>query len=103
LARINRQIVGVLRMKSCSGSKINNECAKTGDVANLEWRKSYWQNGFGKTTSSPKAAATSINKNVKTHVSLAAFKRECLNIGRFLSFLSADNSVVKNRKDAFFR
>jgi len=48
LARINRQIVGVLRMKSCSGSKINNECAQTGDVANLEWRKSYWQNEWAR-------------------------------------------------------
>jgi ribosomal protein S18 acetylase RimI-like enzyme len=48
LARINRQIVGVMRMKSCNGSKVNNECAQTGDVANLEWRKSYWQNEWAR-------------------------------------------------------
>jgi len=48
LARINRQIVGVIRMKSCNGSKVNNECAQTGDVANLEWRKSYWQNEWAR-------------------------------------------------------
>jgi predicted N-acetyltransferase YhbS len=48
LARINRQIVGVMRMKSCSGSKVNNECTQTGDVANLEWRKSYWQNEWAR-------------------------------------------------------
>ena len=40
LARINRQIVGVMRMKSCSGSKVTNEHAQTGDVTNLDWRKS---------------------------------------------------------------
>ena len=48
LARINRQIVGVMRMKSCNGSKVNNKCAQTGDVANLEWRKSYWQNEWAR-------------------------------------------------------
>jgi ribosomal protein S18 acetylase RimI-like enzyme len=48
LARINRKIVGVLRMKSCNGSKVNNECAQTGDVANLEWRKSHWQNEWAR-------------------------------------------------------
>jgi predicted N-acetyltransferase YhbS len=48
LARINRQIVGVMRMKSCNGSKVNNESAQTGDVANLEWRKSYWQNEWAR-------------------------------------------------------
>ena len=48
LARINRQIVGVMRMKSCNGSKVNNECAQTGDVANLEWRKSYWQSEWAR-------------------------------------------------------
>ena len=48
LARINRQIVGVMRMKSCNGSKVNKECAQTGDVANLEWRKSYWQNEWAR-------------------------------------------------------
>ena len=48
LARINRQIVGVMRMKSCNGSKVTNENAQTGDVANLEWRKSYWQNEWAR-------------------------------------------------------
>jgi ribosomal protein S18 acetylase RimI-like enzyme len=48
LARINKQIVGVMRMKSCNGSKVNKECAQTGDVANLEWRKSYWQNEWAR-------------------------------------------------------
>ena len=33
LARINRQIVGVMRMKSCNGSKVTNENTQTGDVA----------------------------------------------------------------------
>ncbi len=48
LARINRQIVGVMRMKSCNGSKVTNDNAQTGDVANLEWRKSYWQNEWAR-------------------------------------------------------
>jgi ribosomal protein S18 acetylase RimI-like enzyme len=48
LARINRQIVGVMRMKSCSGSKVNNGHSQTGAVANLEWRKSYWQNEWAR-------------------------------------------------------
>jgi ribosomal protein S18 acetylase RimI-like enzyme len=48
LARINRQIVGVMRMKTCNGSKISKEHAQTGDVANLEWRKSYWQNEWAR-------------------------------------------------------
>ncbi len=42
LARINREIVGVMRMKSCDGSKVSNEHAQTEDVNNLYWRKSYW-------------------------------------------------------------
>jgi len=48
LARINRKIVGVMRMKSCSGSKVTNENAQTGDITNLEWRKSYWQNEWAR-------------------------------------------------------
>ena len=43
LARINRQIVGVMRMKSCDGSKVSHEYAQTEDVNNLYWRKSYWR------------------------------------------------------------
>ncbi len=42
LARINRQIIGVMRMKSCDGSKVSNEHAQTEDVNNLYWRKSNW-------------------------------------------------------------
>jgi ribosomal protein S18 acetylase RimI-like enzyme len=48
LARINRQIVGVMRMKSCSGSKVTNEHAQTGDVTNLDWRKSYLHNEWAR-------------------------------------------------------
>ena len=48
LARINRKIVGVMRMKSCSGSKVTNEYAQTEDITNLEWRKSYWQNEWAR-------------------------------------------------------
>ncbi len=42
LAKINRQIVGVTRMKSCDGSKVSNEHARTEDINNLHWRISYW-------------------------------------------------------------
>jgi ribosomal protein S18 acetylase RimI-like enzyme len=42
LARINRQIVGVMRMKSCSGSEVSNEHAQTKELNNLDWRKSQW-------------------------------------------------------------
>ena len=48
LARLNRQILGVMRMKSCSGSKVTNEHAQTGDVTNLDWRKSYWHNEWAR-------------------------------------------------------
>jgi ribosomal protein S18 acetylase RimI-like enzyme len=48
LARINRQIVGVMRMKSCDGSKVSNEHAQTEDVDNLDWRKSYWHNEWAR-------------------------------------------------------
>jgi len=44
LAKINRQIVGVMRMKSCDGSKVSNEHAQTEDINNLPWRISYWHN-----------------------------------------------------------
>ncbi len=42
LARINRQIVGVIRMKSCDGRKVPDAHSQTEDVNNLYWRKSYW-------------------------------------------------------------
>ncbi len=48
LARMNRQIVGVMRMKTCNGSKFSNEHAQTGDAANLDWRKSYWHNEWAR-------------------------------------------------------
>jgi predicted N-acetyltransferase YhbS len=48
LARINRQIVGVMRMKSCDGSKVSNEHAQTEDVNNLYWRKSYWHSEWAR-------------------------------------------------------
>ena len=48
LARINRQIVGVMRMKSCDGSKVSNENAQTEDENNLDWRKSYLHNEWAR-------------------------------------------------------
>ena len=48
LAQINRQIVGVMRMNTCNGSQVNNEHAKTGDINDLDWRKSYWQNEWAR-------------------------------------------------------
>jgi ribosomal protein S18 acetylase RimI-like enzyme len=48
LARINRQIVGVMRMKSCDGSKVSNEHVPTEDVNNLDWRKLYWHNEWAR-------------------------------------------------------
>ena len=43
LARTNRQIVGVIRMKSCDGRKVPDAHSQTEDVNNLYWRKSYWR------------------------------------------------------------
>ncbi len=48
LAWINRQIVGVMRMKSCDGRKVSNEHAQIDDVDNLDWRKSYWHNEWAR-------------------------------------------------------
>lgn len=48
LARINRQIVGVMRMKSCDGSKVSNEHIKTEDANNLDLRKSLWLNEWAR-------------------------------------------------------
>ncbi|MGD8656363.1 MAG: GNAT family N-acetyltransferase [Desulfobacterales bacterium] len=44
LARINRQIVGVMRMKSCDGSKIANEHEQPEEKNTLDWRISHWRN-----------------------------------------------------------
>ena len=48
LAKINRQIVGVMRMKTCNGSKVSKEHAQREVVANLDWRKSYWHNEWAR-------------------------------------------------------
>jgi ribosomal protein S18 acetylase RimI-like enzyme len=48
LATIGTQIVGVMRMKSCDGSMVTEEEAQTGQVNNLEWRKSYWRNEWAR-------------------------------------------------------
>jgi GNAT superfamily N-acetyltransferase len=48
LAWMDRQIVGVMRMKSCDGRKASNEHAQTDDVENLDWRKSYWHNEWAR-------------------------------------------------------
>ena len=48
LARIDKQIVGVMRMKSCDGGKVSNEHAQTEEVNNLDWRKSYWRNEWAR-------------------------------------------------------
>ena len=48
LARIDTQIVGVMRMKSCNGRKVKNEQTQIGDVNNLEWRKSFWRNEWAR-------------------------------------------------------
>ncbi|MGD9149960.1 MAG: GNAT family N-acetyltransferase [Desulfobacterales bacterium] len=48
LARINGQIVGVMRMKSCDGSKISNGHAQTEELNNLDGRISYWRNEWAR-------------------------------------------------------
>ena len=48
LARMNRQIVGVMRMKSCTGSKVSNEHAQTGNATNLDWCESYGHNEWAR-------------------------------------------------------
>ncbi|MGD9088263.1 MAG: GNAT family N-acetyltransferase [Desulfobacterales bacterium] len=48
LARINSQIVGVMRMKSCDGSKVSKQDSQTEDEDNLEWRKSIWRNEWAR-------------------------------------------------------
>ena len=48
LAWLNRQIVGVMRMKSCDGRKVSNEHTQTVDEDNLGWRKSFWHNEWAR-------------------------------------------------------
>jgi len=42
LARMDRKIIGVMRMKSCEGRKVPDTHSQTEDVNNLNWRKSFW-------------------------------------------------------------
>jgi ribosomal protein S18 acetylase RimI-like enzyme len=44
LAWMNRQIVGVMRMKSCNGRKLSDKRSRTDDSDNPDWRKSTWFN-----------------------------------------------------------
>jgi ribosomal protein S18 acetylase RimI-like enzyme len=48
LARINKQIVGVMRMKSCDGSKISNEHAQIEEINNPDGRKFHLQNEWAR-------------------------------------------------------
>jgi len=48
LAKINYQIVGVMRMKSCSGSKVANKHAQIEELDNLDWRKSHLLNEWAR-------------------------------------------------------
>ena len=41
MAWINKEIVGVMRMKSCDGRKVSDN-TRTGDINNPDWRKSFW-------------------------------------------------------------
>ena len=47
-ATIRRQLVGVMRMKSCDGSEVTDEHAQTVEVNNLEWRKSFWRSEWAR-------------------------------------------------------
>ena len=48
LAKINGQIVGAMRMKSCMGRQVSDESAQTGDVSDLDWRQSIWHNEWAR-------------------------------------------------------
>ena len=48
LARINRQIVGVMRMKSCDGAKIPNAHVQTEEINTLDGRVSCWRNEWAR-------------------------------------------------------
>jgi len=48
VAKIDIQIVGVMRMKSCDGGKTLNGPAQPMDVNNLDWRKSYWHSEWAR-------------------------------------------------------
>jgi len=48
LAWIDREIVGVMRMKSCEGRNAPNEHAQTDDEDKLDWRISHWHNEWAR-------------------------------------------------------
>jgi ribosomal protein S18 acetylase RimI-like enzyme len=48
LARINRQLVGVMRMKSCDGAKIPNAHVQTEEINTLDGRVSCWRNEWAR-------------------------------------------------------
>ena len=48
LARIDGQIVGVMRMKSCDGKKAAKEPTQSDDVDNPDWRISVWHNEWAR-------------------------------------------------------
>lgn len=43
LAREKNNIIGVMRMKSCCGSKAKDDPKKSEDKNSIDWRKSVWQ------------------------------------------------------------
>jgi ribosomal protein S18 acetylase RimI-like enzyme len=43
LAREKNNIIGVMRMKSCSGSKAKDDPKNSEDKNSIDWRKSVWQ------------------------------------------------------------
>jgi ribosomal protein S18 acetylase RimI-like enzyme len=48
LARINRRLVGVMRMKSCDGAKISNAHVQTEEINTLDGRVSHWRNEWAR-------------------------------------------------------
>ena len=48
LARMNRQIVGVMRMKTCTGSKVSNTHDQAEYLTNLDWRIFCWHNEWAR-------------------------------------------------------
>jgi len=48
LARIDSEIVGVMRMKSCDGRKVPTVNTQTGDQGNLDWRIAHWRSEWAR-------------------------------------------------------
>jgi ribosomal protein S18 acetylase RimI-like enzyme len=48
LAKLEKQIMGVMRMKSCNGREVSDEYVKSEDVKDINWRKSYWHNEWAR-------------------------------------------------------